>query len=149
MDIGPSNRKTCRAQLDIGPRTTESLVVLKSTLDLVQQKALSSSIRHWTWYNGKPCRAQLDIGPGTTERLVELNSTLELVQQKALSKLLDIGPGTTERLVEINSNLDCNRPARPIHSVVFAWNLLHRTKMVECCEIKKEELLRWCIVFSS
>jgi len=76
MDIGCSNRKPCRAELDIGPGTTESLVELNSTLDLVQQKALSNLTRHWIWYNGKPCRAQLDIGPATTESLVELNSTL-------------------------------------------------------------------------
>ena len=107
------NRKPCRTQLDIGRGTTESLVELNSTLDLVQRKALSNLTRHWTWYSGKPCRTQLDIGPGTTESHVELNWTL-----------------------------DCNRPAHLIHSVVFAWNLLYRTKIVECCEINKE-LLRW------
>ena len=85
MGIGPSNRTPYRAQLDMGPGTKESLVELNSTLDLVQRKALSSSTRHWTWYNGKPCWAQLDVGTGTTESLVELNSTVDLVQQKALS----------------------------------------------------------------
>ena len=142
MDIGPSNRKPCRAQRDFGPG---------------KQKALSNSTRHWTWYNRKPCRTQLDIGPGTTESLVELNSTLDLVQRKAMSNStghwtwyngkpcrtqMDIGPGTTESHVELNWTLDCNRPAHLIHSVVFAWNLLYRTKIVECCEINKE-LLRW------
>jgi hypothetical protein len=48
MDIGPSNRKPCRSQLDIGPGTTESRVELNSTMDLVQRKALSNSTRHWT-----------------------------------------------------------------------------------------------------
>jgi hypothetical protein len=151
---------------------TESLVELSWTLDLVQQKALSystrrwtwyngnalsSSTRRWTWYNGKPCRAKLDIGPGTMESLVELNSTFYLVQWKALSNSTrhwtwyngkpcrtqdDIGPGATENLVELNSTLDCNRPAHLIHTIVFALNLFYRTKMVECCEISKEELRR-------
>ena len=39
------------------------------TLDLVQQKALSSVTRHWNWNNGSA---------------VERDSTLELEQRKAL-----------------------------------------------------------------
>ena len=104
MDIGPSNSKSCRAQLDIGPGTTESLDEVSSTLDLVQRKALSNSTLYWTRCSRRPCRTQLDIGPVAAEGLVELNSTLDLVQRKALS----------------NSALDCNRPAHLIYSVVFA-----------------------------
>jgi len=63
MDIGPSNRKSCRAQLVIGPGTTESL------LDI--EPGTTESL--------------LDIEPGTTESLLELNSTVDLVQRKALS----------------------------------------------------------------
>ena len=45
-----------RFELDMRPGTTESVVEFNSTLDLVQRKALSNLIRHWTWYNGKRCR---------------------------------------------------------------------------------------------
>ena len=60
---------------------------------------------------------------------------------------LVIGPGKTESLVELSSTFDYIRPAHLIHSVVFAWNLLYRANVVECCEISKEELLRNLIFF--
>ena len=56
-----------------------------STFYIVQNLALSSSVRHSTWYRSGRCRVLLDILHGTEVVAVEFFSKFFMVEKWALS----------------------------------------------------------------